>query len=121
MVYAHGSHKLGIRGSTNLHDRTPFDGEDRDLIPDDPRTIGLDVVSYPSDVTDFLIHDGYTWHYSKPNISSDLPRMGVSVRFIIEAARFDPRPGQGAAFTKQIEVNKGEEIISDCFPILWQN
>ena len=120
MVYAHGSHKLGIKGSTNLHDRTPFDGEDRDLIPDDPSTIGLDVVSYPSDVTDLLIHDGYTWHYSKPNISPDNPRMGVSVRFIIEAACFDPRPGQGAAFTKQIDVSKGEEIISDCFPVLWQ-
>ena len=42
--------------------------------------------------------------------------MGVSVRFIIEAACFDPRPGQGAAFTKQIDVSKGEEIfqIASC-------
>jgi ectoine hydroxylase-related dioxygenase (phytanoyl-CoA dioxygenase family) len=120
MVYAHGSHKLGIRGSTNLHTRSPFDGEDRELIPEDPRTAGLQVVSYPCDVTDMLIHDGYTWHYSKPNISTDCQRMGVSVRFIIEAACFDPRPGQGAAFTKQIDVQKGEEIRSSCFPILWE-
>ena len=52
---------------------------------------------------DLLIHDGYAWHYSKPNISNQ-PRMGVSVRFILEKSAFDPRPGQGAAFTKQINV-----------------
>ena len=120
MVYAHGSHKLGIRGSINLHTREPFDGEDRKLIPQDPSQEGLEVKEYEMSQEDLLIHDGYTWHYSKPNIS-DKPRMGVSVRFIIEKSCFDPRPGQGAAFTKQIDVQPGDSIDSPCFPVYWEN
>ena len=120
MVYAHGSHKLGIRGSTNLHTREPFDGEDRKLIPQDPCEEGLEVKEYEMSQEDLLIHDGYTWHYSKPNVSNK-PRMGVSVRFIIEKSCFDPRPGQGAAFTKQIDVKPGDSIDSPCFPVYWEN
>jgi hypothetical protein len=120
MVYAHGSHKLGIRGSVNLHTRQVFDGEERPAIPGNPEDVGLRVVEYPIAQTDMLIHDGYTWHYSKPNISSNSPRMGVSVRFLTEEGYFDPRPGQGAAFTKQIDVKPGDKIQSDCFPILWR-
>jgi len=119
MVYAHGSHKLGIKGSTNLHTREAFDGETRDLIPEDPSSVGLEVREYPLTQQDMLIHDGYTWHYSKPNVSSSL-RMGVSVRFLTQPVVFDPRPGQGAAFTKQILVEKGDKIESPCFPVLWQ-
>lgn len=119
LTYAHGSHKLGIRGSTDLHTRMAFDGEDRELIPDNPEDIGLEVTEYEMTPQDLLIHDGFTWHYSKPNVSNE-PRMGVSVRFIIEKAYFDPRPGQGAAFTKQINVKSGEEISSSCFPLLWE-
>jgi hypothetical protein len=120
MVYAHGSHKLGIRGSTNLHTREIFQGETRALIPSDPQELGLSVVEYPMTVEDLLIHNGLTWHYSKPNISKDKPRMGVSVRFIIEEARFDPRPGQGAAFTQQIDVKPGEVVRGAAFPVLWE-
>ncbi len=119
MVYAHGSHKLGIRGSINLHTREPFEGEDRELIPQDPSKAGFKVKEYEMTQKDLLIHDGYTWHYSKPNISNK-PRMGVSVRFIIEKSIFDPRPGQGAAFTKQIDVSAGDGIDSDCFPVFWE-
>ena len=118
MVYAHGSHKLGIRGSTNLHTRQAFDGETRDLIPEDPRSVGLEVKEYPLTQEEMLIHDGYTWHYSKPNVSTSR-RMGVSVRFLTQPVVFDPRPGQGAAFTKQIEVQKGDIIESPAFPVLW--
>ena len=35
-----------------------------------------------------------------------------------DEAVFDPRPGQGAAFTKQIEINKGDTLVSKAFPIL---
>ncbi|ABM79071.1 Hypothetical protein P9303_23361 [Prochlorococcus marinus str. MIT 9303] len=120
MVYAHGSHKLGIKGSTNLHTREVFEGEDRELIPDNPQDIGLEVQEYPLTQEQMLIHDGYTWHYSKPNRSENSQRMGVSVRFLTETVVFDPRPGQGAAFTKQIDVKPGDKIESPCFPIVWK-
>ncbi len=118
MVYALGSHKLGIRGSTNLHTREKFANEDRDVIPDDPREIGLDVQCMEMTPNDMLVHDGYTWHYSGPNVIKGYTRRGLSVRFITEPAAFDPRPGQGAAFTKQIDIKPGEIVEGAPFPLL---
>lgn len=118
MVYALGSQKLGIRGSTNLHTREKFTGEDRELIPDDPAKEGFKVECMAMSPNDMLVHDGYTWHYSGPNIEEGYTRRGLSVRFITEEATFDPRPGQGAAFTKQIAIKPGEVVQGAPFPLL---
>ena len=45
-------------------------------------------------------------------------RKGISVRFITEKAVFDPRPGQGAAFTKQLDLNSGDKFEGAPFPEL---
>lgn len=116
--YALGSHKEGIKGSTSLHDRKPFDGEDRELIPNDPSKEGYEVVCMEMDNTDVVCHNGYTWHYSGPNKKPNYTRKGVSVRFVIQDCVFDPRPGQGAAFTKQIELKKGDKFEGSPFPVL---
>jgi ectoine hydroxylase-related dioxygenase (phytanoyl-CoA dioxygenase family) len=116
MNYALGSHKEGIRGSTNLHTREPYQDEDRELIPTDPEAAGYEVVCMEMDPTDMLIHDGYTWHYTGPNLKAGHQRRGLSVRFMREEAAFDPRPGQGAAFTHQIEVNPGDIVRGLPFP-----
>ena len=118
MVYALGSHKLGIRGSTNLHTREKFDNEDRELIPEDPRSSGLDVVCMEMTPNDMLVHDGYTWHYTGPNTVEGHSRRGLSVRFITEESVFDPRPGQGAAFTKQIVLEVGQTLEGAPFPLI---
>ncbi len=118
MVYALGSHKLGIKGSTNLHTREKFANEDREVIPDDPRSIGLDVKCFEMTPNDMLVHDGYTWHYSGPNTVEGYTRRGLSIRFITEEAKFDPRPGQGAAFTRQIDIQPGEIVNGAPFPLM---
>ena len=118
MVYALGTHKLGVRGSTNLHTREVFENEDRELIPDDPRSEGHEVVCIEMTPNDLLVHDGYTWHYSGPNVVEGHTRRGLSVRFITDEAVFDPRPGQGAAFTRQISLEPGQAIEGDAFPLL---
>ena len=118
MLYALGSHKEGIKGSTNLHTREKFDNEDRELIPDNPEESGFKVRVMEMSQNDMIIHDGYTWHSSGPNEVEGYNRRGLSVRFIIEEALFDPRPGQGAAFTRQIDVNPGEVVKGKPFPDL---
>ena len=65
--YALGSHKEGIKGSTDLHTRKPFDNENRNLIPEDPEKSGYKVQCMEMAPTDFVCHNGYTWHYSGPN------------------------------------------------------
>ncbi len=118
MIYALGTHKLGARGSTNLHTREKFENEDRELIPDDPRSEGFEVVCKEMTPNDLLVHDGYTWHYSGPNTVEGHTRRGLSVRFITDEAVFDPRPGQGAAFTRQITLEPGQAIEGAAFPLL---
>ena len=118
MVYALGSHKLGIRGSTNLHTREVFENEDRELIPDDPSSEGHEVVCMEMTPNDMLVHDGYTWHYTGPNTIEGHTRRGLSVRFITDEAVFDPRPGQGAAFTKQINLEVGQTLEGAPFPLV---
>lgn len=118
MVYAFGTHKLGIRGSTDLHTKEPFPGEDRELIPEDPAAAGYEVVTMEMTNRDMLVHDGYTWHSSGPNHAKNYTRRGLSVRFITDEAKFDPRPGQGAAFTKQIDIKPGEVLSGLPFPVL---
>ena len=116
--YALKSHKEGIKGSTDLHTRKPFDNEDRELIPDDPSKSGYEVRCMEMTHKDIVMHNGYTWHYSGPNKEEGYTRRGISVRFIIDKAIFDPRPGQGAAFTKQLELKAGDSFIGDPFPVL---
>lgn len=121
MQYALGSHKIGAMGSTNLHTRQPFEGEKRPLIPEDPSKEGFEVKIFDMNHNDLLIHDGYTWHQSGPNIEQGHTRRGLSIRFITTKTVFDPRPGQGASFTKQIQVEKGEPIPEiGPFPVLFK-
>jgi len=118
MVYALGSHKMGVMGSTNLHTREKFQNEDRPIIPEDPEAEGYEVKCMEMTPEDMLIHDGHTWHFTGPNVVPGYTRRGLSVRFILDEAVFDPRPGQGAAFTKQISVNPGDVIQGPPFPLL---
>jgi ectoine hydroxylase-related dioxygenase (phytanoyl-CoA dioxygenase family) len=116
--YALNSHKEGIKGSTDLHTRKPFENEDRELIPEDPSKSGYEVRCMEMTNKDILMHNGYTWHYSGPNKEKGYTRRGISVRFIIDKAIFDPRPGQGAAFTKQLNLKAGDPFVGDPFPYL---
>jgi ectoine hydroxylase-related dioxygenase (phytanoyl-CoA dioxygenase family) len=118
LVYALKSHLEGIKGSTDLHTRKPFKDENRDLIPEDPIKAGYEVKCMEMSNLDILLHDGHTWHYSGPNKEKDYTRRGVSVRFIIEESVFDPRPGQGAAFTKQIDLKAGDKFEGAPFPYI---
>ncbi|MAI83620.1 MAG: hypothetical protein CMM91_01630 [Rickettsiales bacterium] len=118
LCYALGSHKLGARGSTSLHTREKYDNENRPLIPENPETEGLKTKIFEMTQNDMLVHDGFTWHYSGPNQIDGFIRKGFSVRFITNETVFDPRPGQGAAFTKQINIKPGEKLIGNAFPLM---
>ena len=116
MTYALKSHNEGMMGSTDLHTRAKFDNEERPLIPENPAEKGFQVETMEMTPNDMLIHNGRTWHYSGPNKIEGYTRRGISIRFIISEVVFDPRPGQGAAFTKQIDIERGEVLDSPAFP-----
>ena len=108
-------------GSTNLHTRAPFDGEQRPLIPDDPARAGYKVQTFEMRPTDLLVHDGYTWHQLGQMLRRAIQEKASASDLTTEAT-FDPRPGQGAAFTKQISVAPGD-LLPDCsaFPVVFED
>lgn len=116
--YALGTHQYGLRASTDLHSGAVFRGEERDQIPDDPAACGYEVKCMEMQPGDVLLHHGRTWHMSGPN-TTDIPRRGLSVRFLVGATRYKPRAGSAAAFLAQIdELQPGDLINDPAFPVL---
>ena len=115
MVYALGSHKLGLRASSDLHTGEVFKGEDRSPID----VTGRECRVMEMAPGDMLIHDGRTWHMSGPNTVAGRQRRGLSLRFLAGETRYLPRPGSAAAFLKQIdELQPGDLINDPAFPTL---
>lgn len=115
MVYALGSHKLGLRASKDLMTGEQFPGEDRPAI----NPAGMDCICMEMHPGDMLVHDGYTWHMSGPNKVAGQQRRGLSLRFIVGEVRYAPRPGSAAPFLKQInDLQPGDLIEDPAFPSL---
>lgn len=115
MHYALGSHLKPLRASVDLHTNKPYEGETREVIPDEPENAQC----MEMDVGDVLIHDGRTWHMSGPNTVEGQQRRGLSMRFLVGDTFYEPRPGSAAAFMKQIDdIPAGTKIDDPAFPIL---
>ena len=118
LVYALGSHLLGLRASTDLHSGVPFAGETREPIPERPDWWGHREQRMLMMPGDMLIHDGRTWHRSGPNTTENEQRRGLSLRFLVGNTYYKPRPGSAAAFMKQLDVKDGDLINDPAFPVL---
>jgi len=115
MVYAIGSHKLGLRASSDLHSGKIFEGEDRAPID----VSGMETRCMEMVPGDMLIHDGRTWHMSGPNTVAGRERRGLSLRFLVGETAYKPRAGSAAAFLKQIDdIPVGARINDPAFPVL---
>ena len=115
MVYALGTHKLGLRASKDLITGEQFKGEEREPID----VTGFETQCMEMEPGDMLIHDGYTWHMSGPNRVEGQQRRGLSLRFLVGETRYKPRAGSAAPFLKQIDDLKEGDLVDDpAFPVL---
>lgn len=115
--YALGTHLGTLRASTDLHSGKVFDGDQRTEIPFDPAAQGYEVRCMEMEPGDILLHHGRTWHMSGPN-TTDTPRRGLSIRFLVGDTYYKPRAGSAAAFIAQIDIEPGDKIDDPAFPIL---
>lgn len=107
--YALGSHLTGLRASTDLHSGEVFVNEERAQIPQDPAAAGYTVRCMEMSPGDVLLHDGRTWHMSGPN-TTDIPRRGLSIRFLVGDTHYKPNAGSAAAFLAQIRNSRPGEF-----------
>ena len=115
MIYALGSHKLGLRASTDLHTGKVFPGDTRQLIDVE----GLETRCMEMEPGDMLIHDGRTWHTSGPNTVTGRQRRGLSFRFLVGETHYKPQAGSSNTFLKQTAHLEPGDLISDpAFPVV---
>lgn len=116
--YVVGTHKLGIRASTDLHSGQPFDRDNRPPIPLDPAAEGYETRDLRLEPGDFSIHDGLTWHCSLPNRSTNRPRRALSLRYLMGRTTYTPNRGTAAAFVEQVDVAPGQVVAGPAFPLI---
>lgn len=115
MVYALGSHKLGLRASQDLHTGAVFPGDTRPLID----VTGLETRCMEMGPGDMLVHDGRTWHTTGPNTVLGRQRRGLSFRFLVGETHYKPQAGSSNTFLKQTaHIEPGGLINDPAFPVL---
>lgn len=121
LVYAKKTHKGELRATVDLYSNAPFSNESRALIPVDPESEGYELRLMEMDQHDMILHDGYIWHYSGPNVTHDKQRRGLSLRFVVEEAVFAPRPdglNEAQAFDAQSDIKPGDIFQGSAFPMV---
>lgn len=116
LCYVVGTHKLGIRASTNLHSGQTFEGDQRPPVSSDPVADGYEIQTMQLQPGDLSIHHGLTWHCSFPNTSAGLPRRALSLRYLLGKTRYMPNEGTAATFVEQVDVKRGGLVRSPAFP-----
>lgn len=116
--YVVGTHKLGLRASTDLHSGRPFERDQRPAIPADPIEAGYETRDMVLEPGDLSVHDGLTWHCSLPNVSPDRPRRALSLRYLMGSTTYTPNEGTAAAFVEQVDVRPGERVAGPAFPLI---
>jgi len=120
MLYVPGSQKFGARATADIYMGNPMPYETNIRIPADPAAEGHEVICYEMNPSDMVLHDGYTWHASGPNTTQG-QRKGISVRFVIDEARYFPRPGnknEEMCFDAQVDIKPGDILQGKPFPLL---
>ena len=115
--FAPGSHTSKLMSAIDLHSGQRR-ADDTRATPVHPADRGYDVVTpdlVPGDVT--LFHS-QVWHGSAPNVSKDMPRRLLSVRYISLDTIYHPVPGNAASFVQQITTPVGSPLEGSAFPIL---
>lgn len=72
---------------------------------------------------DAIVFSGEAVHGSRENVGSDQRRAAISVRYVGDDARWDPRPGTDPIVTaEQVAVEPGEPPHDDrYFPLVWSD
>lgn len=112
--YAIGSNKEPVGPSIDLHKGESYDGDQRKFTLNKKRFIKK---CFNMKQGEMLIHNGYTYHYSGPN-NSPKSRLALSIRFICGDHKYYPHPFQGGAFSKQIQLKKGQIFGGKAFPLI---
>jgi ectoine hydroxylase-related dioxygenase (phytanoyl-CoA dioxygenase family) len=128
MRYVRGSHRWGSFFRTNNfasqgQGLEPGQNEEGQIqLPDIEGTPEkYDVVTYPSNPGDVIVHHSNLIHGSGPNYSGDRTRRAVSFRFAGDDVRYRHHRSAPPQPHHRHNLRDGDVLDSDQFPIVWRS
>ncbi|MEM8561742.1 MAG: phytanoyl-CoA dioxygenase family protein [Pseudomonadota bacterium] len=120
MGYARGSHLGGFYKPNLFVSQASFPGSEGDPLPDvEGNEEKFDVVYYPAEAGDIIVHHVKTWHGSTGNASATRHRRALTLRYLGDDIRYLERPGTPPDSPKSATLKNGDPIDCDEFPLMW--
>ena len=124
MRYVRGSHRWGTYFKPNIFVGQAAFGEEEDYQVQMPDIEGdadrYDIVTYPSEPGDVIVHHSNLIHGSGPNYRADTTRRAVSFRYAGEDVRFKFHKSAPPQPHHHHDLKDGEVIDCDQFPVVWR-
>lgn len=120
MQYVRGSHKWGETYAPNVFiSQTPLASSPEKRCPDiEAEPDKYDIVSFDVEPGDVIIHHVKTVHGAGGN-RSDNWRRAVSFRYCGDEVRYLDRPGAIQQVGVAHDLNDGDRLFSDDYPVVW--
>jgi len=119
MGYIRGSHRWKIHAANVFASRQPIPGSTSDPLPDiENHEDDYDVVYYPAQPGDAIVHHVRTVHGSTGN-TSKRDRRALALRYVGDDVRYMEREGSPPDSQKSAQLNDGDLMDSVEFPLIW--
>ena len=130
MRYVRGSHRWGtffkanvFVSQTSIGDLMPeaSDEEGQIQLPDiEGHPEEYDILTYPSNPGDVIVHHSNLIHGSGPNYRGDVTRRAVSFRYAGDDVRYRFHRSAPPQPHHHYDLKDGDPIDSDQFPVVWR-
>jgi ectoine hydroxylase-related dioxygenase (phytanoyl-CoA dioxygenase family) len=121
MVYLRGSHRAGKTYAANVFlSQAPLPGsvgEDLSDLEKNPQN--YDLVAFDVEPGDVLVHHHLTIHGTGGNHSRYQVRRAASIRYIGDDIKFHNKPGTPPRLHHTHNLQEGDEMTADDFPVCW--
>ncbi|MEM1263563.1 MAG: phytanoyl-CoA dioxygenase family protein [Pseudomonadota bacterium] len=120
MGYAKGSHRGELYKPNVFVSQAPFPGSEGKPLPDvEGNEEKYNVVYYPAEPGDIIVHNVKTWHGSTGNISLSRHRRALTLRYLGDDIRYLERSGTPPDSPKSASLRDGDSIECEEFPLMW--
>ena len=121
MGYVRGSHRWQTHAASGFVTQMPLPGSPLPKLPDIERTEGeYDIVYYPAQPGDVIVHHANTVHGATGN-SSSRDRRAYSLHYLGDDVRYREREGVALDAGKSPALQNGDLVDSAEFPLVWAN
>ena len=119
MGYVRGSHRWPTHAASGFVTQTPLPGSQLPKLPDIEGAAGeYDIVYYPAQPGDVIVHHANTVHGATGN-SSHQDRRAYSLHYLGDDVRYREREGTALDAGKSSTLKTGNRMDSEEFPLVW--